>query len=290
MAITTLAGVQSGQQWTRQFHKQSAASLTANALYSSWKWAGYPDAGTQDYTTNDGITLSSSSTPVLGQVDYRDPVSGNSYLARLQASIQNNNAAYGGILFLCDRLWQCGKDHAGTAWDAGAAINSNITSPTWPARDNNGSTNGEGVLLGIEIGTSKTFNAGAATITITYTNSAGTGSRTGGSARTIPTSGNAAVGYFIPITLQAGDVGVRSVQNFTTSGALFNATSNSTAQLVAYRVIAAVDIQQSGYTGAIDALTSGFPTMSNGTVPFFLSAYNAAGIGYFFGSLMYSQG
>ena len=87
-----------------------------------------------------------------------------------------------------------------------------------PNRDNSGSSNGEGCYAGI-LFTGTTANAAAITnSTITYTNSAGTGSRTGtlgtlsGGDRIPPTAIIGTITWFL---LAAGDKGVRSIQALT---------------------------------------------------------------------------
>jgi hypothetical protein len=81
-----------------------------------------------------------------------------------------------------------------------------------PARDLNGSTNGEGWQAGIYV-TTATTNAGAVTnTTLTYTNSEGAGSRT---ATIASFPATAVAGTFVPFQLQAGDRGIRSIQSVT---------------------------------------------------------------------------
>lgn len=245
MAITTIDGAIAGMQWPRFFQKGVTATLVAGRPASTWGLGGNPGAGAFDTTLN-GVTLASAQN---GQIPFSNPASGNSYLARLQGQ-----AAQAGSLLLLDRIWHNG----GFTITSTAA--QNITSPTWPARDAVGATNGDGVLCGMEI--SAATGIGTPTITMGYTNQAGTASRT--ATNIIATVASSAVGAFYPIGLQAGDTGVRSVQSITLSATWTSGTMN----LVAYRVLSALELTAANVPNAIDALTGGFTRIYNGSVPF----------------------
>ncbi len=92
-----------------------------------------------------------------------------------------------------------------------------ITSPTFPARDLNGSTDGEGYVIGLLTTTANTNAAAITNATVTYTNSAGTGSRT---ATLLAVAGDQipptpVIGNVVWFQLAAGDKGVRSIQSVT---------------------------------------------------------------------------
>lgn len=90
-----------------------------------------------------------------------------------------------------------------------------------PARDQNNTANGDGCLAGILVTASTTNAAAVTTITISYTNSAGVAGRTG----TIPSfAATAVVGSVFWFTLQAGDVGVRSIDSITLGTSLLTGT------------------------------------------------------------------
>jgi len=251
MAITTLDGLIAGFQPPRLFYKVATPTLVTGKPQSLWGLAGIPGAGGFDTTLN-GVVLSSSSALVNGQLPFYDPGGGiNQYLARFVAS-----ATIGGTLLLCDRLWHNGGY---TITSTGAQ---NSTTPTWPARDNAGATAGAGVLLGLEI--SSAAGAAAPTITVTYHNSGGTGSRTGAFA--FPTANSPAAGSFFPITLQAGDIGVQSLDSIQLSTSWLSGTMN----MVAYRVLAELELTTAFVASAVDAITSGLPQLFNGTVPFLI--------------------
>lgn len=267
MAITTLDGIISGAKYPRRFLKALGGTMVAARPISYWGVGGNPGPGSWDSTLN-GVSLTA---PIAGQIPFDNPVSGNTYLARLQAQ-----ATIAGQLLLCDRLWHNG----------GITITSTspqaIASPAWPSRDANGLTAGTGVFIGVEV--SAGAGAGTPTLTLDYTNSDGVAGRTG--TNVIPTAASPNANTFYEIGVQAGDVGVRSVQNFTLSASW----SSGTINLVAYRVLAAMELQLAQTSNAIDAITGGFPRLFDGTVPFFLfvpSTTTTTGIS---GTLNFAQG
>lgn len=249
MAITTLDGAIAGMQPPRFISKAASGTLVAGRPHSWWGLAGSPGAGAYDATLNGAILTGNA---VAGQIPRSNPGAGNAHLARLSAM-----TTQAGMLLLCDRLWQNRPANA-----SGAQA---ITSPTWPARSLDGTTNGDGVLLGVEFSTAQT--AGTATCAVTYTNQAGTGSKTANLLDAI--TATTAVGSFLRMDLAAGDTGVRSVQSVN-----FSATSTGGVwNLVAYRVLASLECLALT-PNAIDVLTSGMPRIYDGTVPFLVFVPN----------------
>jgi hypothetical protein len=235
MAITTLDALASGALPPIDFIKAISPTLVAGRPHSPWPLAGRPGAGSFDTTLN-GVVLNA---PVNGSFPYTNPTSpALGYLTRFEGQ-----ALQAGRLLLCDRLWHNGGYTITTLAPQAS------TSPTWPARDANGSTNGVGVVLGLEV--SVATGAGTPTITVGYTNSSGTAGRT--ATNSVATVASSAIGAFYPIGLQSGDVGVRSVQSLTLSSTWTSGTIN----LVAYRIIASVAISASGTPAVTDAVTGG---------------------------------
>jgi hypothetical protein len=257
MAIATLDGVLAGMKPPVPFCKVATPTLVAGRPHSLWYLAGSPGAGLTPATTAGGVSLSSTSAVVNGQLYHQDPVSGNSYLARFAAG-----ATQPGCLMLCDRLMQVGGNSGGTAISVTTTTAQTINTGALPARDNTGTANGVGVQWGLEVITAT--GAGAATPSISYTNSTPTAGRTATVVDTyVATS---AIGAFYRFGQQAGDVGMKSVETLTLSVSM---TSGSIA-LVAYRVLACLELPGGFIPNAIDALTSGFPQEYNGVVPFLL--------------------
>jgi hypothetical protein len=269
MAITTLDGALAGMQPTRLISKAVTGTVVAGRPWSLWSLAGSPGAGAFDATLN-GVTLSSTSSNVAGQIPHTDPGSGNAYLANFGGQLTQ-----AGLVILADRIWHNG----GYTITSTSAQNS--TTPTWPSRDNAGATSGDGIILGLEI--SATTGAGTPTITVGYTNEAGTASRTG--TNILATVASSATGSFYQIGLQAGDKGVRSVQSLTLSATWTSGTMN----LVAYRILAALPVlAQTPFS--LDSLTSGFPRLYNGVVPFIYFVPNTTTTSNFIGHYTETQG
>ena len=270
MAITTLDGAIAGAQPIVPFAKAVTGTMVAGRPWSTWALAGNPGAGSFD-TTLAGVALSSTSAQVNGQLRHVDPGSGNAYLMGASAT-----ATQAGLLLICDRLWHNG------GFTITSAVAQTVNSAAFPARDNDGSTNGVGVVLGLEI--SAACGAAAPTITIGYTNSAGTASRS--ATNSFATANSPAAGSFFPIGLQAGDNGVRSVQTLTLSVSWVSGTMN----LVAYRILAAIPIAGAFIPNSIDALTSGFPRIYNGAVPFLMFIPNTTTTSNISGTYQETQG
>lgn len=260
MAITSLDLVVAGFRPPRQFVKAITPTLVAGRPASLWSLGGSPGAGAFDNTLN-GVVLSSSSALVNGQIPHYDPASGNAYLARLRAA-----ATQAGVSMFLDRLWHNG----GYTITSTSAQNS--TTPAWPSRcptsgsDDTPATTGVGVLLALEV--SAACGAAAPTITISYTNQAGTAGRT--ATNIIATTNSPAIGATYFIGLQAGDTGVRSVQSMTLSVSWVSGTIN----LVAYRMLAELELSAPFVPGAIDAISGGLPRLYNGVVPWMVFVPN----------------
>lgn len=250
MAITGQDGIIAGAQPPVTFAKNVTATLVAGRPTSLFALAGNPGPGSQSSTIN-GSTYSSSSVVPNGILYHKDPGSGNSYLTRFVAE-----ATIPGTIILADRIWDNQPAVSVTTAQS-------ISSPTWPARDSNGSTNGLGIMLGLEIvaATSST----AATISVSYTNSSGTAGRVG-TAIDVPTAAANAIGNFYRIGLAAGDQGVRSVQSIT----MATDWTSGTLSLVAYRVLAMLELGQAFVPNALNPLTGGFPQLYNGVCPFII--------------------
>lgn len=246
MAITTLDGVIAGCQKPQFFFKALSGTLVAGRPYSPFYTAGVPGAAVAPTPGISGAAL----TSYLGQLPFTNPGSGTSYLARFVGL----SSAQPGQLILADRLWH----------NSGITITSTtaqtVNSVAFPARDQDGSTDGKGVLLGVEVSTAT--GTGTPTITVDYTNSAGTASRTG--TNIIATNNSSPIGTFYPIGLAAGDVGVRSVQSLTLSATW----TSGTIHLVAYRILSVIPLGSGAISTAVDVVTGGMPQMFNNTVPF----------------------
>lgn len=268
MAITTLDGVIAGCQPPQFFFKSLSGTLVAARPFSPFYTAGIPGAAVAPTPGISGAAL----TTYAGQIPFTNPGAGNSYLARFAAG----STQQAGTLLLCDRLWH----------NSGITITSTsaqtINSVAFPARDANGSTNGAGILVGVEVSAATGANTPA--LTLGYTNQDGTSGRTATNA--VATVASSAIGTFYPFSLQAGDTGVRSIQTYTQSATW----TSGTIHLVAYRVLAAVQAAQAASPGIVDALTGGMPRLFDNTVPFIIYVPNTTTSTALLASMVVTQG
>lgn len=260
MAITTYAGIMNGLVQPVYVNKALATDSAATPYLSLTAWGSGVNAGTYD-TTNAGTTLSSTSAQVAGQFRHIDAPSGsNSYVAVVKALITTGSR--GSLVHLCDRLWHSGG-YSNTTTTA-----QTVSSPTWPARDAAGATSGDGVMILFEI-RAALGAAPTSSITITYTNQSGVGSRTGTIILPATVSQSVNVTYFFG--LQSGDTGVQSVQSITLGSSLVSGTWG----LVAVRVLATVPVSANKRGFKEDGFTLGLPRLYNGVVPFLLLTGNS---------------
>ncbi len=278
MAIATLDQALAGMRPGVRFHKQATPTLVAGRSHSLWYLTGNPGPGTMDAATAGGSQLVSSSALVPGQLRHYDPGAGNSYLARFLAQ----SSAQPGQLLLCDRLWHGSNLSAGVLSVTSTAAQAIGGFPGLPARDDNASANGVGVLAAVEVYAA--LGSGTPTWTLTYTNSDGTTGKTG--TNTDPVVASSPIGTFHPFNLAAGDVGVRAPTSFQSS-----ATSTSgNFGLVLYRVLAEVGFVATGVPDVVDALTSGFTRLPNGCVPFLVFVPSATAATQINGRYVETQG
>lgn len=163
----------------------------------------------------DGLTLADS-----GSIYIRASSAPYSYLRGFTAS---SSVACG--VFLIDILW------ANSGVSATTTTAQTITSVSWPARDINGLTLGEGVEVGVLFIATAT-NAAITNTTMNYTGSNGATNQT---ATISSVSGNSVVGSLYPFQLAAGSDGVRGIQSLTL-GTTYT-TANSIC-LIAFRRLA----------------------------------------------------
>lgn len=267
MAITTLDLALAGMKPPSYFSKAVTGTMVAGRPFSPFYLAGVPGAAAAPTPGLAGAALTSYS----GQIPI-PAASGNTHLARFSGV----SSAQAGMLLLCDRLWH---NSGFTITSTGAQT---INSAAWPARDMNGSTDGVGVQLGVEI--SSATGSGTPTITVSYTNSANTSGKT--ATNSVATVATSAAGTFYPIGLAAGDTGVRSVQTLTLSATW----TSGTMHLVAYRVLATLELPAAGIPNAVDALTSGMPRCYDTTVPFLIFIPQTTTTTQLSGSAVFTQG
>lgn len=252
--------------------KVSATAEAAGVWHSTLYQAGRPGAGVAPAPGIDGAAL----TAYPGQVPFPAAAGGeNVHLLSLAASQSSTGMSR---LLLLDRLWHNSGISATTTTEQA------ITHPGLPSRDANGGTDGDGVMLALEV-SGATGNSGASSvITASYTNQDGTAGQT---ATMVSFPATAQVGTFVPFLLAAGDTGVRSVQGLTLASTL----TSGTLHLVQYRVLGSVMVPPvslgEGRVGAIDL---GMPRLYDGTVPWLVVLPTGTTLGNLDATVIYTQG
>lgn len=269
MAISTLDGVIAGRKPPNFYSKNATPTLVAGRPHSLAYLAGYPGAMVASVAGLSGEAL----TTKAGQIPFPAAVGGQSvYLDRFSAM----SSGASGNMLLCDRLWQ------NSGFVVTTTTAQTINSVAWPARDRNGATLGDGVYIGLEVATAT--GSGASVLSMSYTDSAGNAGNTAGPIDNYVAS--SAIGAFYRMGLAAGDTGVRSIQTFTSSVSMTSGAIN----LVAYRVLAAVELTQASIPNAVDAITGSLPVCYGGTVPFLLFIPNATTASVTAGVVTFAQG
>lgn len=283
MAISTVATAKTGALMP-MWHQKAGVGISTSApghLHTYAYAAGQP--GTQAVPSS-GAAGAALTAPFTGSFPHTNPASGESKV--LDVNLVGSQSV--GSMYLIDRLWQ------NSGLSATLTTAQTVNSAAWPARDINGSTNGEGVYIAVEISTA--LGAAAPTFSMSYTNSAGTSGRTANNIIALVNGMQA--GYIIFMGLQAGDTGVRSVQTFTLSASALSGAYS----LVAFRPLAHVPNQAVASTGTVsrpvfrtntveDVVTLGGLKIPNSAVLQLLGMNNNTGMSYnISGSLVVAQG
>lgn len=186
---------------TTAFYKIGTATEAAGQWYSWAKDSGNPGAWAPGTPGLNGRATDGTTAADNGSIPIRAATGANylTYAATVGSVVHNT--------WLFDVLW-VNSGLVVTTTTAQA-----IAAPVaLPARDINGSSNGEGVWAGILV-TTATTNAGAITnTTMSYTDSDGTAGKTATIA-SFPATG--VIGTVVWFQLAAGDKGVRSIQSVT---------------------------------------------------------------------------
>lgn len=186
---------------SRVIFKVGTALEAAGQYYCFAKDGGAPGAWSPGTPGINGRNTDGTTAADLGCITVGNPTSGAWYVRDF-----NISASQAGMFILADVLW------VNTGLVVTTTTAQAITQPTLPLRDNLGTSNGHGIGAGILVTTATTNASPVTTITISYTNSTGTAGRTG-TMSSFPAT--AVIGTFVPFQLQAGDVGVRSIQSIT---------------------------------------------------------------------------
>lgn len=188
------------------FMKSGTAADTIGYWYCTSKDAGFPGAWSPGTPGINGRVTDGTTSGDFGSIPIKNPATGSNYLTELTMGASVNHSH----LFF-DVLWV----NSGIAVTTTTA--QSITTPTLPARDVNGTTNGEGCMIAMLTTTANTNAAVISNSTVSYTNSDGTSGRTATltaiAGSQIPAT--PVVGTIVWFNLQAGDRGVRSIESIT---------------------------------------------------------------------------
>ena len=193
------------------FMKSGTGADTAGYWYCTSKDPGFPGAWSPGTPGINGRVTDGTQTADYGCIPIPNPSVGANYLTEIQMAASINHSH----LFF-DVLW-VNSGIAVTTTTAQA-----IVTPTLPARDTNGQTNGEGCMIALLTTTANTNAAAIANSTVTYTNSQGVTGRTAtlsavaGSQITI----TPVIGTITWFNLAAGDTGVKSIEAITLNTSL----------------------------------------------------------------------
>jgi len=186
VAITTLDDIIAGAIPPVNYIKAGTTHEAIGVPHSHFYAVGTPGAAAAPSPGLAGAAL----TTYAGQLPFTNPGAGNSYLSRFSCA-----SSATGTMILADRLWH------NSGFTITQTTAQTVNSAAWPARDADGSTNGVGVMVGMEVSTATT-NAGAVTnMTMSYTDDAGNAGATATIPSTVPGGGfpdTAAVGTFVP--------------------------------------------------------------------------------------------
>lgn len=197
------------------FMKTTTAAKAAGNWYCSSKDVGYPGAWAPGTPGVNGRITDGTASPDYGCIPITNAASGSNYLTALdvQASVNHTHDFF-------DCLWV----NSGLVVTTTTA--QTIVTPTLPARDINGTTNGEGCGIALLFVAAATNAAAISNTTVSYTNSKGVAGRTA----TLTTAVGSAIpatpviGTMIWFALAAGDTGVKSIESITLGTSLVTGT------------------------------------------------------------------
>lgn len=222
-----------GKSYT--YYKVGTAKDSAGYAILGNKDGGIPGAwvlGTPGVNGANFDCSTAAGATVAGAHYIPAPASGNLYLTSL--TVQNSVTE---AMQLVDLLW----------YNTGLVVTTTtlqaITTAAFPARDRNGSTNGEGVYMALYALTALGNAAVVSNTTINYTDESGNTGNVGTFQGAIGYQAPATpvIGTWMPFTLAAGDRGIRAIANASGGGITLATTYTSgTMSLIAYRPIVTI--------------------------------------------------
>lgn len=202
-----LAGKGAYDGFSVTFMKSGTAPDAAGYWYCTSKDAGFPGAWSPGAPGLNGRNTDGTQSADFGCIPIKNPATGANYLTGLEIAA---GASHTHQFF--DVLWV----NTGIA-PATTTAQTITMAGALPARDVNGTTNGEGCMIALLCTAASGLAAVASNATVSYTNSDGTAGRTATLRAIVGSQAPATpvIGTLIWFNLQAGDKGVRSVQSIT---------------------------------------------------------------------------
>ncbi len=217
---------------TVAFFKPGTGADTVGFFYSFSKDGGFPGAWVPGTPGLAGRITDGTAAADAGCLPIANAASGGNFLTSFELT---GTVAHFYQLF--DILWT----NSGTVVTTTTA--QTVGSPTLPARDATGTTNGEGCWIGLLFTTASTNAAAIANATVSYTNSAGVAGRTATLVNAVGAQipATPVAGTIVWFQLQAGDTGVRSIQSLTLGTSLVTGTVSLliARQLATYSAVVA---------------------------------------------------
>lgn len=188
------------------FQKSGTAADAVGYWYCTSKDAGMPGAWSPGTPGINGRVTDGTAAADFGCLNIKSAATGGNYITE---GVMASSVAHYHLFF--DVLW------VNTGIVVTTTTAQAITTPTLPARDINGTTNGEGCQIAMLTTTANTNAAVISGATVSYTNSAGTAGRTATLTAVVGSQipATPVIGTIIWFNLAAGDKGVRSIQSIT---------------------------------------------------------------------------
>ncbi|MBL8924108.1 MAG: hypothetical protein JNJ54_34955 [Myxococcaceae bacterium] len=268
MALTTLDGLVAASKQRFNWYKASVSTEGAGTFSSLWTAAGFPSAGATP-ATGSGAIPDRTTTGAFPLTAWAGGAA-KKYLARLAAA-----GATAGQLIIYDRLWH----NSGLS---GTTTTSQTINSTALTRYPTVGGNYVGVEPWLEVYTA--YGATGSTFTLTYTNEAGTGSRT--STYTHPANAPTAT-QMIPFPFQAGDKGVQSIQSFSLTPS--TATAGNFGFTLLHR-LAQIPISAANAGGVLNFLDMGGAELLDGACLSLMVLCSATSTGIMTGDLTVAEG
>jgi hypothetical protein len=197
------------------FMKTGTASDATGYWYCTAKDAGYPGAWAPGTPGVNGRVTDGTVSADFGCIPIANAATGGNFLTELMIA---TSVTHANVFF--DVLW-VNSGLVVTTTTAQA-----ITTPTLPARDVDGGTNGKGCGIALYFSAASTMAAVATNWTVSYTNSAGVAGRTATLSAIVGSQAPASpvVGTIVWFNLAAGDTGVKSIESWTAPTSLLTGT------------------------------------------------------------------